>query len=89
MKIRYPSSTVITAYEDLINRTHDLGEILSLIKAPTCIVGGTKDAIFTVDDFKKTTEAIPNAKLILLEGAGHILETVRQTELREKIIDYL
>ncbi|MFX0100576.1 MAG: alpha/beta fold hydrolase [Candidatus Hodarchaeota archaeon] len=89
MKIMYPTSTMVTAYEDLLNRTHDWGHILKLVKAPTCIVGGTKDAIFTVEDFQKTAQDIPNANLILLEGAGHMFETVSQREMREKLQDYL
>lgn len=76
---------MLNAYEDLLDQSRDLNAILSQVKVPTCIIGGTRDAIFTVEDYQKTAEALSNAKLILIEGAGHMMETVKQSELRAKI----
>lgn len=84
-KEMYPSSTLINAYTDLINQAEDREKYLAQIQIPTFIIGGTKDRVFSKEIYEETAKLIPNAKLILFEGAGHMLETVNKKELCAKI----
>ena len=64
-----PSDLVITVEaEDRHNFKDRLGEI----KAPTLVVAGTDDPFYTPEIIRETAEGIPNARLILYEGRGHL-----------------
>ncbi len=81
----YPSSTLINAYMDMVNQTKEREKYLAQIRVPTFIVGGTRDRVFSKEIYEETEKKILNAKLILFEGAGHMLETVNKKELSAKI----
>jgi pimeloyl-ACP methyl ester carboxylesterase len=49
-------------------RSHDP---LSSISAPTLVIHGTADPMFPVEHGEALAEAIPDARLLRLEGAGH------------------
>ncbi len=44
----------------------------SNIKAPVLVVGGDRDAYFPVESFLKMYSIIPNSKLLILPGDGHV-----------------
>jgi pimeloyl-ACP methyl ester carboxylesterase len=46
---------------------------LSKVTAPTLVIHGTDDPLVPVECGKDTAEAIPGAKLLLIEGMGHDL----------------
>ena len=52
--------------------TNNLENELAHISAPTLIVWGDRDRAVPVAHAKKHARALPNAKLVILEGAGHI-----------------
>ncbi|MFB3888485.1 MAG: alpha/beta fold hydrolase [Candidatus Bathyarchaeia archaeon] len=52
---------------------HDSRNRLADIKAPTLIIGGDKDYYFPLDLYRETAAGIPNARLILREGKGHVI----------------
>lgn len=52
--------------------TNNLENELSHISAPTLIVWGDRDRAVPVAHAEKHARALPNAKLVILEGAGHI-----------------
>ncbi len=81
----YPGSTLVNAYTDMVRLAKDRERYLAQIRAPTYIIGGTRDRVFSKQNYEETEKRIPNAKLILFEGAGHLLETVKKTELKAKI----
>ena len=63
---------------------------LASIKVPTLIIHGSEDIILPLSQRRYMKEHVPNAELVIIEGAGH--ETVRETpekiwETIEKFID--
>lgn len=59
------------------------------IRSPTLVVHGTADRLVPVDNSSLIAEAIPGARLRLLEGAGHILPTDRTAELNALLLEFL
>jgi pimeloyl-ACP methyl ester carboxylesterase len=61
---------------------------LHMIKAPTLVMHGEKDAWIPVENSKVIAEKIPNAKLMLLDKSGHaFLE--QPVEMIETILGFL
>lgn len=50
---------------------HDAGDRLPAMQVPTLVIGGTKDGFFPESLIRETAGRIPNARLHLIEGAGH------------------
>ena len=63
-----PSDYVVTIEAE---DKFDFQSRLSEIKAPTLVIGGTKDPFYSPALFKETAAGIPGARLILYEKAGH------------------
>lgn len=51
--------------------TLDLEDLLPRISSPTLIVGAELDRVFPVENSRALSEAIPGAKLEILQGVGH------------------
>jgi pimeloyl-ACP methyl ester carboxylesterase len=63
---------------------HDTSTRLNAIAAPTLVVHGTEDAMLPVSNAKAIADAIPAARLELLDGIGHLFfweEPERSAEL--------
>jgi pimeloyl-ACP methyl ester carboxylesterase len=54
--------------EDVFDATPNLGRIT----APTLIVCGAKDRFYSPELFRATADGIPNARLVMYEGKGHV-----------------
>jgi pimeloyl-ACP methyl ester carboxylesterase len=50
----------------------DVTDRLGEIKAPTLVIGGTRDRAFNSEMFRATAKGIPGSRLILYSGRGHI-----------------
>jgi pimeloyl-ACP methyl ester carboxylesterase len=48
-------------------------EALKRVDVPTLVIHGDDDALIMVEGGYETAEAIPNAKLLIIEGMGHSL----------------
>lgn len=70
-----------SALRELSSRYLNVQESLSKIKVPTTVIWGTKDPFFSVPQGRRTAEAIPGAKFVLIEGAGHFLPEERPIEV--------
>ncbi|MFI6867214.1 alpha/beta fold hydrolase [Nocardia sp. NPDC050406] len=53
--------------EDGFDLTGRLGEI----DTPTLVLGGDRDACYSVENFRRTAEGLPNGRLIVYPGASH------------------
>jgi len=51
---------------------HNSKNRLAEIKAPTLVIGGDKDYFCPVERLRETAAGIPNAKLVLYKGKGHM-----------------
>ena len=56
---------------DMLAQGEVPGKPLSAIAAPTLVVHGTADPMFPIEHGEALAEAIPGARLLILEGAGH------------------
>jgi pimeloyl-ACP methyl ester carboxylesterase len=63
---------------------HDFRERLAEIKVPTLVIGGDKDFFYPI---RETAEGIPNARLVLYQGAGHT--AMMKREFGEDVLAFL
>ncbi|WP_330228337.1 alpha/beta hydrolase [Nocardia sp. NBC_00508] len=54
--------------EDGFDLTDRLGEI----QAPTLVIGGERDAGYSIANFRRTADGIPDSQLIIYPGASHM-----------------
>lgn len=62
---------------------------LKRIRAPTLIVGGTKDPFFDVEAMEETARLIPSAQLKLFRGETHMLPVERARDVRRLVAGFL
>ena len=66
----------------------DLTEDLPRIEIPTLVVGGTADVLTPPAHARQMARLIPNARLELVEGGGHMLMLERAEQLNRLITDF-
>lgn len=66
----------------------DLRNELSLISQPTLILHGEADGIVPVNEARQLSEILPNAKLSILPGAGHVPTMTRPQEIAHEIMNF-
>lgn len=64
-------------------------DLLSKINVPTLILSGTADALIPHTESEKMAQAIPHARLHLIEGAGHLLSMERPEEMNRVLKEWL
>ncbi|MEM3357324.1 MAG: alpha/beta hydrolase, partial [Candidatus Bathyarchaeia archaeon] len=64
-----PSDLLVEAKAET---AHNSKNRLAEIKAPTLVIGGDKDYYCPVERLRETAAGIPNAKLVLYKGKGHM-----------------
>ena len=63
----------------------DLRNDLHRISQPTLIIHGEADVLVSVEDARRLAKTIPNAKLKVLPGAGHVPTMTRPFEVAREI----
>lgn len=58
---------------------------LRSIAVPAAVLWGTRDPFFPVSQARRTADLIPDAELVLLDGAGHFLPEQRPEEVADAI----
>ncbi|MCB0080124.1 MAG: alpha/beta hydrolase [Caldilineaceae bacterium] len=66
----------------------DLRAELSKITQPMLILHGEADALVPVQAAQGLAKTLPNAKLVLLPGAGHVPTMTRPVEIAQEIINF-
>ncbi len=79
-------SDVIVAFQACLR--HNVPR-LGVVKAPTLVIGGTADALAPVRVYRELSAAIPNAKLVLIEGGSHGLPYEKQKAFDEAVLAFL
>jgi len=69
--------------------TDDHTKFLADVTAPTLILWGTQDAIFSADDQTALRAALPGATFIAYEGAGHNTQWEQPQQVAEDILDFI
>jgi pimeloyl-ACP methyl ester carboxylesterase len=73
----------------LYARTLDLGESLGTIAAPTLLVWGDRDRLVPFALAERWRNAIPDARLVVVEGAGHIPMVQSPSLVAEAVLEFL
>ena len=66
----------------------DLRSELPRVAQPTLILHGQADALVPVQAAQGLAKALPNAKLVLLPGAGHVPTMTRPVEIAQEIMNF-
>ena len=69
-------------------RDSDLRRTISLITAPTLVIGGEEDKVTLASHSEAITAAIPGARLLLLPGV-HMLNVERSAEFMSAVMGFL
>ncbi len=67
----------------------DATELCTHIKAPTLVIAGEKDIIFTIDECRRLSKAIEGAKLEIIQGAAHSIHSEKPLEFIQSIESFL
>jgi 3-oxoadipate enol-lactonase len=59
------------------------------ISSPTLVVHGSEDRYVPPSNASALAEAIPNARLRVIEGAGHLVFVERAAEVNRKVLEFL
>jgi 4,5:9,10-diseco-3-hydroxy-5,9,17-trioxoandrosta-1(10),2-diene-4-oate hydrolase len=70
-------------------RSSDLPEALGKITLPTLIIWGAKDSTVPASHGSRHVHALPNAELVVLEGAGHIPHVERPPEVNRLMLNFM
>lgn len=68
--LRAGAATVVRAASEILRG--DVRELLHRVHAPTLLIWGRHDTLVPVTNGALMREALPNARLLVLDGAGHV-----------------
>jgi pimeloyl-ACP methyl ester carboxylesterase len=68
--------------------TREQAEALKRLRVPTLVIHGTDDPMFPAAHGTATAEAIPGARLLMLEGLGHDLPRALHGEFARAILEH-
>jgi pimeloyl-ACP methyl ester carboxylesterase len=67
----------------------DATDVLASIAVPTLVVTGAEDALFGPEVGRELASAIPGARFLLVEEAGHLPSLERPEVVNEALLDFL
>lgn len=73
---------------DLVDEEERSRPPLSSIRAPTLVIHGTADPMFPAEHGEALAEEIPDARLLLLDGAGHGVDRADWGALSHAILEH-
>lgn len=68
---------------------HDAWDELGAIVAPALVVRGDADLLIPPENGRLLAERIPGARLHVVRGAGHMLQTDGDEAMRQAVLDFL
>ena len=91
LEYRAKIPTVPTGYLGQLQAamTHDCWNDLPAIAVPTLVIHGDADVLVPTANGRLLAERIPGAELVLLPGAGHMLQADGGAALRETVLPFL
>jgi 3-oxoadipate enol-lactonase len=69
--------------------SHDAWDELPSVAVPTLVVHGDADLLVPTENGKRLAARIPHAELILVPGAGHMLQTDARDVVRDGVLRFL
>lgn len=79
--------TVVEGFEASISS--DVSMFASRIAQPTLLIGADNDPITTVAAQEKLQSMFPDARLVILEGVGHLVHYEKPREAAQALVDFL
>jgi len=67
----------------------DAWDRLGEIRVPTLVLHGTEDRLVAVENGRRLARAIPGARLVLLEGAGHVYHSEQPDAADDAVLSFL
>jgi 3-oxoadipate enol-lactonase len=67
----------------------DAYDRLPEVRAPTLVLHGTEDRMIHPDNARILAERIPNARLVLIEGAGHVYHSEQPATADRAVLDFI
>jgi len=83
-----PAQTIVHALDGLADRL-DSTELLPTIDVPTLVIGGSEDRITPPSELEFLANAIPDARLKMIEGAGHLTNLEAPAEFNLALVHFL
>jgi non-heme chloroperoxidase len=77
------TSPKVAARSTVANLDYDVRAGLDEIDTPALVVAGSRDRLAPLRSARQLEQNLPNAELVVLEGAGHLLMLERRHELAE------
>jgi 3-oxoadipate enol-lactonase len=68
---------------------HDTWDELATLAVPTLVVHGDADLLIPTENGTRLAERIPGAELVLVPGAGHMLQADAGDTVRETVLSFL
>jgi pimeloyl-ACP methyl ester carboxylesterase len=65
-----------------------LPHLLGGVRTPALVVWGAEDRVVPLECGERYAKALPAARLVVIEGAGHLVDMERPAELARAIIDF-
>ena len=88
-RITYAPSQPAYLEQILAGSRFNLSQNVHDIRSPTLVLHGSEDRVVPVDNAVALDEAIPDSRLRIFEGAGHLVFIERAEELNEEILSFL
>lgn len=79
--------TVVEGFEASISS--DVSMFAAKITVPTLLIGADRDPITTVAAQQRLATLFPDARLVILEGVGHLVHYEKPREAAREIVDFL
>jgi len=70
-------------------RDADMRDRLKDIRAPTLVIAGAEDPAATVDQAEEIRDSIPDASLVVIEGAAHLANIEQPEGVTREILNHL
>ena len=88
-RLQYPTPVHGATGQAAAMMGHNTYELLSKIKAPTLVITGDKDRLIPMENSRTLASRIPEAELLIIEGAGHIFFIEDAEETNKVVLDFL
>jgi 3-oxoadipate enol-lactonase len=70
-------------------RDADLRDRLEDIRAPVLVIAGAEDPAATVDQAEAIRDSIPDARLVVIDGAAHLANVEQPDDVTREILNHL
>jgi pimeloyl-ACP methyl ester carboxylesterase len=81
--------TFLTEQRALLRKFDELERAIASVRAPVLVLADPKDAVVPFETARRLTRALPDARLQLVEGAGHHLPQRAPAVVAEAIVAFL